>query len=192
VLSCTNPKALQHIRDGLDDKMTDWMPCKWLARPPHPFDRTLGGPERCNRSSASRASRRTPRRFRTRVITEGVTPSPQVDYKRSRIKQNHKEGRAVRTETTETTINDTRGFGVGRLLKNLPELRLIFAFHPIRMRAQFLCPPRPTLTHREKSRASRSMEIRKLRSGSSERETVALHWLWFRALQPATRVSELK
>jgi len=56
------------------------------------------------------------------VITEGVTPSLQVDYKRSRIKQYHTEGQALRTETT---INDTRDFGVGRLLKNLSELRRI-------------------------------------------------------------------
>jgi hypothetical protein len=69
-----------------------------------------------------RVTRRTPGRFRTRVITEGVTPSLHVDYKRSRIKQYHKEGQALRTETT---INDTRDFGVGRLLKNLPELRRI-------------------------------------------------------------------
>ena len=41
---------------------------------------------------------------------------------RSRIKQYHKEGQALRTETT---INDTRDFGVGRLLRNLPELRRI-------------------------------------------------------------------
>ena len=34
-----------------------------------------------------RVNRRTPGRFRTRVITEGVTPSLHVDYKRSRIKQ---------------------------------------------------------------------------------------------------------
>jgi hypothetical protein len=69
-----------------------------------------------------RVNRRTPGRLRTRVITEGVTPSLHVDYKRSRIKQYHKEGQALRTETT---INDTREFGVGRLLKNLPELRRI-------------------------------------------------------------------
>jgi hypothetical protein len=68
-----------------------------------------------------RVSRRTPGRFRTRVITEGVTPSLHVD-KRSRIKQYHKQAQALRTETT---INDTRDFGVGRLLKNLAELRRI-------------------------------------------------------------------
>ena len=36
--------------------------------------------------------------------------------------QYHKEGRALRTETT---INNTRDFGIGKLLKNLPELRPI-------------------------------------------------------------------
>ena len=69
-----------------------------------------------------RVTRRTPGRFRTRVITEGVTPSLHVDYKRSRIKQYHKEGQALRTETT---INDTRDFGIGRLLHNLPALRKV-------------------------------------------------------------------
>jgi hypothetical protein len=52
-----------------------------------------------------RVTRRTPGSFRTRVISEGVTPSLHVDYKRSRIKQYHKEGQALRTETT---VNDTR------------------------------------------------------------------------------------
>ena len=66
--------------------------------------------------------RATPGRFRTRVITEGVTPSLHVDYKHATIKQYHKEGRALRTETT---INDTRDFGIGKRLTNLPALREI-------------------------------------------------------------------
>ena len=66
--------------------------------------------------------RPTPGRFRTRVITEGVTPSLHVDYKHATIKQYHKEGRALRTETT---INDTRDFGIGKRLTNLPALREI-------------------------------------------------------------------
>jgi DNA-binding PadR family transcriptional regulator len=45
-----------------------------------------------------------------------------VDYKKTRIKQYHKECRAVRTETT---INDTYDFRIGRSLKNLPELKAI-------------------------------------------------------------------
>ena len=50
----------------------------------------------------------TPGRFRTRVITADVTPSLHVDYKNSKIKQYHKLGKAIRTETT---INETRDFG---------------------------------------------------------------------------------
>ena len=61
-----------------------------------------------------------PRPVRTRVITSGVTPSLHVDYKHATIKQYHKEGRALRTETT---INDTRDFGIGKRLTNLPALR---------------------------------------------------------------------
>jgi hypothetical protein len=64
--------------------------------------------------------RATPGRFRTRVITDGVTPSLHVDYKNSKIKQYHKLGRAIRTETT---INDARDFGIGKRLTNLPALR---------------------------------------------------------------------
>jgi len=64
--------------------------------------------------------RATPGRFRTRVITDGVTPSLHVDYKNSKIKQYHKLGQAIRTETT---INDTRDFGIGKRLTNLPALR---------------------------------------------------------------------
>jgi hypothetical protein len=70
-------------------------------------------------------------RFRTRVITQGVVPSLYADYKHSRIKQYHKhsrikqyhkEGRALRTETT---INDTRDFAIGKRLHNLPALRAV-------------------------------------------------------------------
>jgi len=69
-----------------------------------------------------RGPRATPGRFRTRVITNGVTPSLHVDYKHTGIKQYHKEGRALRTETT---INDTRDFQIGKRLVNLPALREI-------------------------------------------------------------------
>jgi hypothetical protein len=82
----------------------------------------LGRPDQVSLIFNRRVHRRTPGRFRTRVITEGVTPSLHVDYKHSRIKQYHKEGRALRTETT---INDTRDFGIGKRLHNLPTLRHI-------------------------------------------------------------------
>ncbi|HWJ52874.1 MAG TPA: hypothetical protein VNT24_05805 [Propionibacteriaceae bacterium] len=69
-----------------------------------------------------RVRRDTPGRFRTRVITDGVTPSLHIDYKHCAIKQYHKENRALRTETT---INDTRDFAIGKRLTNLLALREI-------------------------------------------------------------------
>jgi len=63
-----------------------------------------------------------PGRFRTRILTQDVTPSLNVYYKNARIKQYHKENRALRTETT---INNTYDFGIGKRLHNLPKLREI-------------------------------------------------------------------
>jgi hypothetical protein len=82
----------------------------------------LGRPDQVQLIFDRRIIRRTPSRFRTRVIRQGVMPSLHVDYKHSRIKQYHKEGLALRTETT---INDTRDFFIGRRLCNLPEIRRI-------------------------------------------------------------------
>ena len=83
----------------------------------------IGRPEKIglifDRQIRRRGKRPTPGRWRTRVLTEGVTPSLHVDYKHNKIKQYHKEGRALRTETT---INDSRDFNVGKRLCNLPEL----------------------------------------------------------------------
>jgi hypothetical protein len=73
-----------------------------------------------DRRVVTRGPRPTPGRFRTRVITTGVIPSLHVDYKHSKIKQYHKQGRALRTETT---INDTRDFSINKGLNNLPALR---------------------------------------------------------------------
>ena len=56
------------------------------------------------------------------MITPEVTPSIHVDYKHSKIKQYHKLQTAIRTETT---INDTRDFAIGKRLRNLPELRQV-------------------------------------------------------------------
>lgn len=80
----------------------------------------LGRPDRVQLIFDRRVIRSTPGNFRTRVITQGVYPSLHVDYKNSRIKQYHKQGRGLRTETT---INDTWDFEIGRRLKNLPALR---------------------------------------------------------------------
>ncbi|MBI4494996.1 MAG: hypothetical protein HY690_19655, partial [Chloroflexi bacterium] len=80
----------------------------------------LGRPDQVQLIFARRVTKRTPGRFRTRVTPSVITPSLHIDYKHSRIKQYHKEGRALRTETT---INDTRDFGIGKRLHNLPALR---------------------------------------------------------------------
>jgi hypothetical protein len=80
----------------------------------------LGRPDQVQLLFARRVTRRTPGRFRTRVITDGVTPSLHVDDKSARIKQYHTEGRALRTETT---INNPRDFAIGKRLTNLPALR---------------------------------------------------------------------
>jgi hypothetical protein len=86
----------------------------------------LGRPDRVSlifdRKIIRKGKRATPGRFRTRVITDGVTPSLHIDYKNSKIKQYHKLGKALRTETT---INDTKDFGVARGLSHLPELKEI-------------------------------------------------------------------
>lgn len=84
----------------------------------------LGRPDRVSlifdRRVLNGRRRKTPGRFRTRIFTDGVVPSLHVEYKASRVKQYHKEGVALRTETT---INDTRDFGIGKRLHNLPALR---------------------------------------------------------------------
>ena len=82
----------------------------------------LGRPETVSLIFNRRVTKRTPGRFRTRIITQGVTPSLDVRYKSAKIKQYFKEGRALRTETT---VNNTRDFAIGRALKNLPALRAI-------------------------------------------------------------------
>ncbi|MFQ5700192.1 MAG: hypothetical protein ACE5IL_18160 [Myxococcota bacterium] len=82
----------------------------------------IGRPSQIQLIFARRITRKTPGRFRTRVITAGVIPSLHIDYKHTRIKQYHKEGQALRTETT---INDTYDFEVGRRLKNLSALRKV-------------------------------------------------------------------
>ncbi len=60
--------------------------------------------------------------FRTRIVTDNVTPAVRVEYKHSKVKQYHKEGRALRTETV---INDPGDFGIGKGLANLPALRQV-------------------------------------------------------------------
>jgi len=84
----------------------------------------LGRPEEIQLIFNRRIPRRrgARQRFCTRVVTHDVTPSLNVFYKNTRIKQYHKESRALRTETT---INNTYDFGVGKRLCNLGKLRKI-------------------------------------------------------------------
>ena len=78
-----------------------------------PDQLTLGRPDQVALVFARRVTKRTPGRFHTKVMNAGVEPSIQVHYRASKIKQYFKEGRALRTETT---VNDTRDFGIGRRL----------------------------------------------------------------------------
>jgi hypothetical protein len=82
----------------------------------------LGRPDQVGLIFHRRITKKTPGHFATRIITQGVIPSLHVSYKNSRIKQYLKEGRALRTETT---VNNTRDFSIGRRLDNLPALRAI-------------------------------------------------------------------
>jgi hypothetical protein len=73
----------------------------------------LGRPDNVQIVFARKITSRTPGRFRTRIINDGVEPQIQAHYEHSKAKQYFKEGRALRTETT---INDPNDFGVGRSL----------------------------------------------------------------------------
>jgi hypothetical protein len=74
---------------------------------------TLGRPDHVAVVFARRVIATTPGRFQTRVFNRGDHVALQVQYKHSKVKQYFKEGCALRTETT---VNDTYDFGVGRLL----------------------------------------------------------------------------
>ena len=96
----------------------------------------LGRPDHVQLIFSRRINRRTPSRYRTRVIPDGVIPSLHVDYKHSRIKQYYKESRTLRTETV---INDAYDFGIGRRLGNLEDLQKIgFAANRRLLRVQSL------------------------------------------------------
>jgi hypothetical protein len=87
----------------------------------------LGRPDRVQLIFNRRVTKSTPGTFRTRVITEGVTPSLHVYYKSSKIKQYHKEvpGQPLTGARAETTINNPRDFSIGKRLCNLSKLRQV-------------------------------------------------------------------
>jgi hypothetical protein len=65
----------------------------------------IGRPKQVLLIFEKQETKRSPGTFRARVISDGVIPSLYVDYKGTRLKQYHKEGQALRTETT---INNAR------------------------------------------------------------------------------------
>jgi hypothetical protein len=84
----------------------------------------IGRPERVALVFDRKVTARTTSTFSTRVVTRGVDPVLSSNYKHSRIKQYLKDGRALRTETV---INNTRDFGIGRTLSadNWSKLRSV-------------------------------------------------------------------
>lgn len=92
---------------------------------------TLGRPDQVAVVFGRRLSTRTPGRFWTRVINRGVECGIQVHYRASKVKQYFKEGRALRTETT---INDSYDFGVGRLVTDSNWQALVAIGHQINER----------------------------------------------------------
>ena len=82
----------------------------------------LGRPDRVQLIFERAITKKTPGRFRSRVIQTGVHPSIHIAYKKFHLKQYFKEGRALRTEGT---FNDPKDFGINKGLSNLPYLQIL-------------------------------------------------------------------
>jgi hypothetical protein len=80
----------------------------------------LGRPDSVEIIFGRKVTKATPGTFTTRVITRGVDVTVNAYYKRSRIKQYLKDGRALRIETV---VNDTTDLGVKRRLEHLDVLQ---------------------------------------------------------------------
>jgi hypothetical protein len=80
----------------------------------------IGRPDSVEVIFARKVTAATPGTFTTRVITRGVDVTVNAYYKRSRIKQYLKDGRALRVETV---VNDTTDLGVKRRLEHLDLLQ---------------------------------------------------------------------
>jgi len=80
----------------------------------------IGRPDSVEVIFGRKVTRRTPGTFTTRVITRGVDVTVNAYYKRSRVKQYLKDGRALRVETV---VNDTTDLGVKRRLEHLDVLQ---------------------------------------------------------------------
>src|SRR5579864_6940687 len=82
----------------------------------------LGRPDRVQLIFDRVVTKKTPGRFRTRVIQDGVHPSLHIQYKNFDLKQYFKEGRGCRTEGT---FRNSKDFDVNKDLSNLPYLQKI-------------------------------------------------------------------
>lgn len=78
----------------------------------------LGRPDQVQLVFERRVTKRTPGRFHTRVITEGVIPSLHFYYKSTHVEQYHKEGRALRTETPSTTLGTSGSASGSRISRH--------------------------------------------------------------------------
>jgi hypothetical protein len=116
-----------------------------------PDQLTLGRPDQVAVVFGRRVNRRTPGRFHTKIFNKGVEPAIQVHYRASKVKQYFKEGRALRTETT---VNDTRDFGIGRRVTQANWDALVsighqvnqrFLDHQLQARRRWPTRPRPAL-----------------------------------------------
>jgi hypothetical protein len=79
----------------------------------------VGRPEQVSVVFARQVRKTTPGIFRTRVFTQGTQVKLDLGYKRCRVKQYLKEGRALRIETV---VNHPRDLGVLSRLEHLGEL----------------------------------------------------------------------
>ena len=80
----------------------------------------IGRPNQIAMVFARRVQKNTPGIFRTRVFGAGTEVKLDFHYKKSRVKQYLKEGRAIRIETV---INDPSDLAIKRRLSHLPELQ---------------------------------------------------------------------
>lgn len=80
----------------------------------------IGRPDQVAAVFARQVRKNTPGIFRTRVFSPGTEVKIDLQYKRSRVKQYLKEGRALRIETV---INDPADLGLHSRLAHLPELQ---------------------------------------------------------------------
>lgn len=96
-----------------------------------PDQLTLGRPDRVAVVFGRKVQRNTPGRFHTKILNRGVEAAIQVHYRASKVKQYFKEGRALRTETT---VNDTHDFGIGRRLTPANWQALVQIGHEINQR----------------------------------------------------------